>query len=48
MKQRLPPGVMPKYQCEALRREKAAARQARRQAQSKLRKLIRPEPKETV
>jgi hypothetical protein len=45
MKQRLGPGILPKYERERLRREKAAARQAKRQAQSKLRKeqeMIRP------
>jgi hypothetical protein len=47
MKQRLPAGTLPKYERERLRREKAAARRAKREAQSKLRKeqqlLIRPE-----
>ena len=38
MKQRQPPGALPKYERGRLRREKAAARQAKREAQSKLRK----------
>jgi hypothetical protein len=52
MKQRQEPGAVPKYVRERLRREKAAARQAKRQAQSKLRKqemlMTRPEPKGAI
>jgi hypothetical protein len=41
MRQRLGSDILPKHERERLRRDKAAARQARRQEQSRLRKLLR-------